>query len=145
MVTSFSARRDKAIEMDQKIVGEAASISPNYVDLVSLASRQTMGSMEITVLGDGDNSVNISDVKIFVKDIGSSQYARSVSRAIPMTLIQIHRRTNPVDRLYAAFPAYLYLNASLCSAMLAPLLEAQDGLTGQLYASPDLGERAWLL
>lgn len=80
MVTSFSARRDKAIEMDQKIVGEAASISSNYVDLVSLASRQTMGSMEITVLGDGDNSVNISDVKIFVKDIGSSQYARSVTR-----------------------------------------------------------------
>ena len=42
--------------------------------------------------------------------------------------------------MYAALPAFLYLNTTLFAAMLAPLLEAQDSMTGQLYASPDLGQ-----
>ena len=41
--------------------------------------------------------------------------------------------------MYAAFPAFLYLNASLGGAMLAPLLEAQDDWTSSLYAAQDLG------
>lgn len=49
------------------------------------------------------------------------------------------RRINPVERMYAAFPAYLYLNASLGGGLLAPLLEVQDTLVGQEYAAQDLG------
>ena len=52
------------------------------------------------------------------------------------------RRINPVERMYAAFPAYLYLNASLCGAMLAPLLDAQDNATNIPYAAKDLGKFA---
>ena len=52
------------------------------------------------------------------------------------------RRTNPVEKMYAAWPALLYLNASLCGPMLAPLLESQDARVDQAYASPDLG---WVL
>ena len=53
---------------------------------------------------------------------------------------------NPVEKLYAAWPAYLYLNASLCGAMLVPLLEAQAGAAAPEYALPDLGERtvSWM-
>ena len=50
------------------IVEAAAQISDNYVDLVSLATRQTLGSLEITT-NEGANS---SDVTVFMKDLGTS-------------------------------------------------------------------------
>ena len=56
-----------------KITADAAKISPEYVDLVSLATRQTLGSLDITVLSDVQGNVNSSDVMIFMKDIGTSQ------------------------------------------------------------------------
>ena len=69
----FSGALIRATNMDQKIMGDAGKISSNYVDLVSLAARQVMGSMDITVLrNDADGSLNGSDVKIFIKDIGGS-------------------------------------------------------------------------
>lgn len=69
----FSGALSRATNMDQKIMGDAGKISSNYVDLVSLAARQVMGSMDITVLrNDADGSLNGSDVKIFIKDIGGS-------------------------------------------------------------------------
>ena len=59
---------------------------------------------------------------------------------------QRHRRVNPVEQMYAAFPAFLYLNASLGNAMLAPLLDAQDlSKTNEVpYAAQDLGE-SWYI
>ena len=93
----------------------AAKISTNYVDLVSLSARQAMSGLDITVGSDA------SDVLIFMKDVGTSQ------------------RVNPVEKMYAAFPAYLYLNASLGAKMLEPLLDAQDDLSGQAFAAQDLG------
>ena len=72
-VQDFSAASDRAQSLDEKIISDAAKISSNYVDLVSLAARQVMGSMDITVLeSDSGGSVDGSDVKIFVKDIGGS-------------------------------------------------------------------------
>ena len=55
-----------------------------------------------------------------------------------------YRRINPVERMYTAFPAYLYLNASFGGGLLAPLLEAQDTLVDQQYAAQDLGTFAYL-
>ena len=46
---------------------------------------------------------------------------------------------NAVEHLYAAFPALLYLNASLAGAALVPLLKAQDSLQDQAFASQDIG------
>ena len=60
--------RSRSVELDNKIVEAAAQISDNYVDLVSLATRQTFGSLEITT-NEGANS---SDVKVFMKDLGTS-------------------------------------------------------------------------
>ena len=45
-MTGFSAANDRAVALDQKIMGDAGKISSNYVDLVSLATRQTMAAME---------------------------------------------------------------------------------------------------
>lgn len=68
----FSGALSRAVNTDQKIMGDAEKISPNYVDLVSLAARQVMGSMDITALQKADNTVDESDIKIFIKDIGGS-------------------------------------------------------------------------
>ena len=70
-VQDFSAALDRAQSLDENIINDAGKISSNYVDLVSLAARQVMGSMDITVLqSNGGGSLNESDVKIFIKDIG---------------------------------------------------------------------------
>lgn len=52
-------------------MSDAANISSNYVDLVSLSARQVFGSLDITVSHDTP-SANESEVKVFMKDIGSS-------------------------------------------------------------------------
>ncbi|KAH9912477.1 uncharacterized protein BXZ73DRAFT_82314 [Epithele typhae] len=65
-------------------------------------------------------SVNASDVMVFMRDIGTSS------------------RINPVERMYASFPAFLYLNASLAGAILRPLLQSQSQLALP-YAVQDLG------
>ncbi|KAH9942450.1 uncharacterized protein BXZ73DRAFT_41115 [Epithele typhae] len=121
MTGGYSAALDNAKALDSSILAAANNISPHYAQLVAQGTRQIVGSMDITVGVDSQNKPNASDVQIFVKDVGTS------------------RRANPVEKLYAAWPGYLYLNASFCSAMLRPLLESQDPLTGQAFAAPDLG------
>ena len=54
-------------------------------------------------------------------------------------MICVHRRVNPVEHIYAAFPMFLYLNASIAGSLLLPLLEVQDGPTGQPFAAADIG------
>ncbi len=54
-------------------MADAAKISPQYVDLVSLVARQVMGAIDITVLGQSGNTTDATDVKAFMKDIGFSQ------------------------------------------------------------------------
>ena len=72
-VADFSAAHDRAVALDNKIIGDATKISSHYVDLVAFSARQTMASLEITVGSDSSGNVNSSDVKAFVKDIGSTQ------------------------------------------------------------------------
>ena len=53
---------------------------------------------------------------------------------------------NAVDVLYAAFPAYLYLNPDLGSYVLRPLLHVQSSpIFPHPYAAPDLGKSSPLL
>ena len=72
-VAGYSTAYDRAIELDEKITSEAANISSEYVDLVSLVARQTLGSLDITVFSDSDGNLNASDVMVFMKDIGASR------------------------------------------------------------------------
>ena len=45
-----------------------------------------------------------------------------------------------MEHIFAALPTYLYLNASWVAGLLEPLLELQDGQTGQAFAAQDLGD-----
>ncbi|KAJ3763359.1 hypothetical protein EV360DRAFT_33746 [Lentinula raphanica] len=109
-------------KLDQQIVQDAKAISANYADLVSLASRQVMASIEFTVGTDASGKPNASDVLFFMKDVGNSQ------------------RTNPVEAMYASFPAILYLNPSWAGYLLEPLMQLeQSGAYSQSFAAGDLG------
>ena len=56
--------------------------------------------------------------------------------------VEFIRRVNAVDVLFAAFPAFLYMNPDLGRYLLKPLLESQvsNGVPiGQAYAPQNLG------
>ena len=65
----------RAVALDNKIVNAAGAVSTHYADLVSLAARQAMASTEITVGSNGGGSFDISDVKMFMKNIGQTNTA----------------------------------------------------------------------
>ncbi|KXN87094.1 hypothetical protein AN958_09304 [Leucoagaricus sp. SymC.cos] len=117
-LNDFEGARDRSLQLDNKIVSNANQVSAEYADLLSLATRQIFGSMDITLAKEQDGSFNISDVKIFMKDMGASA------------------RANPVEVLYGALPALLYFNSSIAGHLIEPLLELQASAP---YAAPDLG------
>ncbi|KAG7090517.1 hypothetical protein E1B28_009628 [Marasmius oreades] len=107
--------KERASALDAKIQKDAMKISSNYNDLVSLAARQTFASVE-TAVGPSDS------IYMFMKDIGTSQ------------------RVNPVETLYAAFPAFLYINSTWGRYLLEPLLQYETSTQYTAsYASPDIG------
>ncbi|KAF9259183.1 DUF1793-domain-containing protein [Marasmius fiardii PR-910] len=110
-----SKARDRATALDGKIRNEAIKYTTNYNDLVSLAARQTFAGVE-TALGPSNT------VYMFMKDIGSSW------------------RVNPVETLYAAYPAFLYLNATWGRYLLEPLMRYESSsLYTASYAALDIG------
>nr|VWO99943.1 Hypoxanthine-guanine phosphoribosyltransferase [Ganoderma boninense] len=117
----YAAAYNRAIALDQKIMNDATKISSQYSDIVSLATRQAMGTFDITAGTDSNGNFIAGDVKVFMKNLGTDQ------------------RINPVEHIYAAFPMFLYLNASIGGALLQPLLEAQANLTGRSFAASDIG------
>ncbi|KAJ6482672.1 hypothetical protein C8R45DRAFT_1099940 [Mycena sanguinolenta] len=120
-MVDFTAAQTRAITLDQKILGDAANMSPDYVDLVSLATRQAMAGMEITVPMLPNGTLDLHNVRAFMKDVGNSQ------------------RVNPTEVIYAALPALMYLNSSITGALLEPLLEYQNSSEyTNPYAAPDL-------
>ncbi len=70
----YSGALDRAVALDQKIMNDAAKISPQYSDIVSLATRQTMSALDITVGTNSKGEVEPSDVKIFMKNLGTDRF-----------------------------------------------------------------------
>ncbi|KAK0211017.1 hypothetical protein DFS33DRAFT_345734 [Desarmillaria ectypa] len=87
----FSNTKQRAIDLDNKVMSGARQISDNYADLVALAARQAL-TADITVFKDSEGQWNMLDVMTFMKDVGNSG------------------SINPIEILYATFPAYLYFN-----------------------------------
>ncbi|KAM5534567.1 hypothetical protein V8D89_011771 [Ganoderma adspersum] len=117
----FAGAHDRAVALDQKIMSAASQISSQYSDILSLGIRQTMGALDFTVGTDLSGHIVPSDVKIFMKNLGTDG------------------RVNAVEHLFASFPMFLYLNASIGGPLLEPLLELQVSRTGVPYAAQDLG------
>ena len=50
---------------------DALTISPNQANLAALSLRQVLASVDITITRGSDNNWNTTDVKLFMKNIGS--------------------------------------------------------------------------
>ena len=80
-----------------------------------------------------------------MKDMGSSKcvspHFEWCTSGDALIFVSLPRRVSAVETIYASFPAFLYLNASLAGALLEPLLEFQASPTlyNKGYATPDLG------
>ncbi|KAJ7249889.1 hypothetical protein C8J57DRAFT_1355899 [Mycena rebaudengoi] len=121
-IVDFASARTRADTLDSRVLKDANAVSQEYSDLVSIATRQAMAGVEITMGKTADGEWNHSDVQGFMKDLGNSQ------------------RVNPVETIYAAFPAFLYFNASIGRTLLEPLLMFQNTSSySQPYAASDLG------
>ncbi|KAL4261602.1 Glutaminase GtaA [Pleurotus pulmonarius] len=122
---NFPNARDRAVALDEKLMGEAEKVSDQYADLISFATRQTLGGLEFTTSRVADGSYDPSDLQIFMKDIGSNGQTS---------------RMNPVEGIYAAFPALLYLNSTWAYSILLPHLKFHNGSQdGTSFVAPDLG------
>ncbi|OCH91422.1 hypothetical protein OBBRIDRAFT_524115, partial [Obba rivulosa] len=71
-VSDYDAASQRAQALDQKILQDASGVSSDYADLVSLAARQVLGAIDITISNGSDGQFNTSDTMIFMKDIGNT-------------------------------------------------------------------------
>ena len=63
-LADFPNALQRATALDARILSDASTVSSAYADLVSLAARQAVGGVELTVGPDGTSS----DVKMFVQE-----------------------------------------------------------------------------
>lgn len=78
-MSDFSSAQSRAAALDAKLLGAATNISSDYADIISVASRQALGAIELTTTKGSDGNFNASDTMAFLKNIGgqSARYAHS--------------------------------------------------------------------
>ncbi|KAL4258458.1 Glutaminase GtaA [Pleurotus pulmonarius] len=131
VLDDFPRALSAAIDFDTKLRVEGNTVSPKYADLLALTARQVMGAMDITIPPAKDGAWDVKDVKIFMKNLGSVGSDNGGKASV-----------NNVGALYAAFPAFLYLNPDIGGYLLSPLLELQESKTFTLpYAAKNIGSR----
>ncbi|EJC98554.1 DUF1793-domain-containing protein [Fomitiporia mediterranea MF3/22] len=129
VLDDFPRASSAAQALDTQIRADGETFSTEYADLLALSARQAMGSMDITIPPSSGGTWDTSDVKIFMKNLGSVGSDNGTLASV-----------NNVDALYAAFPAFLYLNPEIGRCLLEPLLEFQDSPAYKLpYAARNIG------
>ncbi|KAI0282069.1 hypothetical protein BC826DRAFT_302706 [Russula brevipes] len=126
-LNEFSNASLTAQQFDLKVLRGAATVSGLLGDLVSPVLAQLLGSTQLTVgLDASGRNINESDVMMFMKNVAGSATSDN--------------RVNPVETLYSAFPALMYIDPTLGALLLEPLfrLQAQPNYYVQ-YAAADLG------
>ncbi|KAJ7603260.1 hypothetical protein DFH06DRAFT_1022365 [Mycena polygramma] len=108
-VADFPAARTRALALDQKILQDALAVSQKYADLVSLATRQAIAGVELTLSKQKDGSWNLSDVQAFMKDVGNSKCV------------------NTTEAIYAAF---FYISECKTDINSRAIRRPQTGLGG---------------
>ena len=75
----YAGAHDRAVALDQNIMSSAAKISSQYSDIVSLATRQTMSTLDFTVGTDSNGNLVPGDIKIFMKNQGTDRFVFSLT------------------------------------------------------------------
>jgi hypothetical protein len=97
---------------------------------VSFATAQVYGSTQLTIAIDPYGQFNDSDVMAFMKN----------KAGLLRGITDLSNRVNAVETLYAAFPAFMYIDYKLGGLLLEPLLRLQASPKYTIpYAAPDLG------
>ncbi|KAF5390581.1 hypothetical protein D9757_002679 [Collybiopsis confluens] len=118
----YSAALTRAKAFDAKVQSDASAISTEYVGIVELSIRQSLGANEITISKESNGSWNTSDVIVFLKEISSDG------------------NVNTVDVINPAWPIYLYANPQLGKFLLEGLFRYQaTGLYPNKWSVHDLG------
>ncbi|KAF5361093.1 hypothetical protein D9756_005174 [Leucocoprinus leucothites] len=120
-LNDFEDVRSRSVALDAMIMSAATEVSSEYADVLSLLTRQIFASLDITLEKTEGGNIDPSATKIFMKDMGVSK----------------SRRTNPVDVMYGAFPAFVYFNTTIARDLLLPYFELQENSP---YAAPDIGK-----
>ncbi|KAH9064487.1 hypothetical protein EDB87DRAFT_1680356 [Lactarius vividus] len=127
-INDFANASSRAQQLDSKIQLYATAFLPDpfggLYDLVSLATAQVYGSIQLTIGFDARGDLNKSDVMAFMKNIDGSNTSR----------------INAVETLYSAFPAFMYIDPKLAGLLLEPLFRLQASSNYTLpYAAADIG------
>jgi len=85
---------------DTNLQSAAAAYGPDYYPVLTLAARQVMAQVELTVSKNSDGTFNRDDTLMFMH--GS--------------------RTSAIEELYASAPFWLYLNPELLRMLLQPII-----------------------
>lgn len=129
-VKDFANASSRAQQLDQKILQDAAHFSGLLGNLVSFATAQVYGSIQLTVVIDEYDQFNESDTMAFMQNMGG----------LMMGDTTLQNRVNAVETLYAAFPAFMYIDPKLGGLLLEPLFRLQASPKYTIpYAAPDLG------
>ena len=72
-LNNFANASSSAQRLDQKILQGSTSVSGLFEDLVSLATAQVYGSTQLTIGTDSSGNYSLSDVMMFMKNIGGSE------------------------------------------------------------------------
>ena len=70
-VDDFDNALSAAITLDAKVIADGQKYSQNYANLLTLTLRQAMGAIDITLGKDGEGHWNSTDIKAFMKNMGS--------------------------------------------------------------------------
>ncbi|KAH9970560.1 hypothetical protein BGW80DRAFT_1176039 [Lactifluus volemus] len=127
VIGDFVDARSRGRKLEGKManVFESAGFLDDYVVLLSLATRLSYASTVLTVGESSEGVVDPTDVMMFMKNMGAAN----------------RNRVNPTETLYAAFPMFMYLDASLGALLLEPLLRYQNSSDyTHEYAGLDAGE-----
>lgn len=70
LLQDYDSAVKRAEAFDTAILQRAAAVSSSYSDLVSLTARQAIAGTELTIGQNNDGSLNTSDIKMFMKNVG---------------------------------------------------------------------------
>ncbi|KAH8928296.1 glutaminase [Atractiella rhizophila] len=115
----YASALEEGIALDAAVEQHAGKISQNYVDITSLAVRQTFGALDVTI---PLATLDTSDPLVFMKEISSDG------------------NVNTADVIYPALPLFYVINAEYIRYLLEPVARyLNSGRWPKPYAVHDIG------
>lgn len=73
LLEDYDTAVKRAEAFETTLLQAATAVSSNYADLVALTARQAMAGTELTVGQNSDGSFDLSDVKMFMQNVGTDR------------------------------------------------------------------------